>query len=92
MLKILPAMTWGSVPVEGNMGTGPIIQSFERQQSDYKDNKVDWVIAQLYQCPARGNEKLRVIDKQLKGPLLLHLQRGSYLLHWKRSGSSRLQI
>lgn len=56
-----------------NIGTGPIIQAFKRQQNDYKDNRVGRSLLSYISTLQRDNEKLRAIDKELKGTLWLLL-------------------
>lgn len=75
--------------MEENIGTGPIIQAFERQQNDYENNRVGRLLLSYIDAQQRGNETLRAIDKQLKGPLLLLLQRSSYPSHWKEEGEQQ---
>lgn len=82
MLKISPVMTWGNVPLEKNTGTGPIIQAFERHKMTTKTTDLAGYCSVIWmRNERRSNEKLRAIDKQLKGILL---QRSSYLFKQKR--------
>lgn len=73
MLKISPAMTRGNVSVEGTLVQ---VQSFRHSKDNKMTTKITRVGRSLLSYIStlqRDNEKLRAIDKELKGPLWLLL-------------------